>query len=1108
MGKVWHLCGAAIVGVLLTTSDAWAQNDINMATSAGTDQLLRGVSAGAMAGAWLDQGTMNSSDGRKDLIVGSPGSGSVAGRVHIIFGGPVNHGDRSLSTSDVTLTGLAGDRFGTATAAGNIMTTESSGAARELIVGAPNDNGGDGAIYLFRGFSAGDEDTTSDAMLKITGAAGEQLGTVLATADLNGDGYREIIALAPGSNKVYIFNGSSSIGTTPTRVIATSAASVVITNRAVRSLAAGDVNNDGFTDLILGVPGEDSSTGRIYVLFGRAGGYPSSMTLPAPAGITFVQFDGVAAGDLAGSAVAVGDIDNDGIRDVFIGAPGASPKARAQAGVVYVLWGGSGLTSKSLALADITFQGAVAGSQTGAQIVTGDINRDSPNDVVMLAPGANGGTGELDVYYGGKRNVRAGAIDLAAGVSRRMFASPSTGQISSAIIFEVTGEGARDIIAGVATADGGPGTNSGLLYFSLSPKIILATSSASLHSAQGSAASYNLVVSNPGVFTVTWSASSTSPWISVSPAATESTNGSPGIVTITARGSLAPGTYTATVMVHSTSLHLTMDLPFTVTFTVRACAMSGHTQGDFTGDGCADIAVYAPATGGWFVQDGPSTTWGGQPGDILVPADYNGDGVTDVAIYRSSTGTWYIQNVGVFSYGMPGDVPVPADYNGDGRADIAVFRPSNGTWLIKDVMTVQWGRAGDIPVPGDYNGDGRAEIVVFRRSTGYWYSYSGGATPFGQMGDIPVPADFNGDRRTDLAVFRPATGEWIVSGQFTYTWGRAGDVPAALDRNGDGKADLWVYRPSTNTWYIKTLVTDASEVESAFGSMGVSPAVRTARVAVATDGDMDGDAKAEIGVFRPSSGDWLTLRSTSDYASYSQTAWGLPGDAIVPKDYDGDGRADIAIFRPSNGQWWYRLSSTGNASYSTVDWGLNGDTAVPGDYMGTGYAQIAVYRPGSPSRWYIRGGYYIDFGMSGDVPAPADYDGDGRTDIAVFRPSTATWYVKFSSTEFTTYTTYTYGANGDKPVPADYDGDGKADLAVFRPSNGNWFISYSSTGYTSGVSAVLWGANGDTPVPADYTHSGKASIAVWRPSTGVFYVKDVFTITWGINGDVAILHKP
>ena len=1104
MERTTRIYGTALLTVLLTSSLAFAQNDINVAAPGGNDQLWRGEVANARAGAWFDVGALNTGDARRDLIIGSPGAGSVAGRVHILFGGPVSSGEHSLSTAHVTIVGNAGDRFGSATAAGNIKTTETSGSPRELVVGAPNDNSGAGAVYLFQGFAPGSY-TTGNAVLKITGNAGEQLGSALATADLNGDGYREILALAPGSNRVYVFDGSASIGSSPT--ISVGSASKIISGRALRSLAAGDISGDGRSDVIVGAPGENASTGEIYVLFGQAGGFPSSVNLPTPTGINYTRFDGVAPGDLAGTSLAIGHFDEDNIRDLFIGAPGASPLGRSQAGAVYIIWGRStGWVSTGLGGANTTFVGAAAGNRLGQLLSTGDINRDAPNDILMLAAGANGGQGELDVYYGGPRSVRSGVLDLANGIGRRMFASPSAGPITGAAIFEVTGEGAADVIIGVATGDGGPGTDSGIVYFSISPKLELATEAATLKAAQGSTTSYQLPVLNIGAFTVTWTASTNVPWLSVSPTSSESRNGAPGIVTVSANGQLAPGVHTGEVTVRSTTLHLEMFQTFTVTFVVRPCSQTGRTPGDFTGDGCADLTVFEPLSGRWFVQDGASDTWGFAT-DILVPADYDGDGRTDFAVYRPSTSTWYIRGMAPIVYGLAGDVPVPADYNGDRRADIAVYRPSSGSWFIRDGASFTWGRSGDVPTPGDYNGDGVVDVAVFRPSTGLWYFQTGGSVTLGRAGDIAVPADYNGDRVTDVAVFRPSTGQWFVNGQFTYTWGRAGDVPVPMDRNGDGRADLAVYRPSTNTWFIKNVVTDASEVESDFGIVGEVPVMQPKRIAANTIGDFDGDGRADISVFRPSTGDWYTLHSGTGNSSYTKLTWGLSGDVPVARDFDGDGKVDTAVFRPSQGRWFIKQSTTNNANYVTTDWGLSGDVAVPGDYLGAGVAQVAVYRPGATGRWYIQSGPFIDLGTTGDVPAPADFDGDGRLDIVIFRPSTGAWFVKTSSSEFATTVTYGFGTSGDTPVPADYDGDGKADLAVYRPSEGNWYIAGSAVNFSSYTVALWGGQAGDVLIPADYNNDRKADIAIWRPSIGRFYIRNLLTVDWGLNGDVPPLKR-
>ncbi len=266
-----------------------------------------------------------------------------------------------------------------------------------------------------------------------------------------------------------------------------------------------------------------------------------------------------------------------------------------------------------------------------------------------------------------------------------------------------------------------------------------------------------------------------------------------------------------------------------------------------------------------------------------------------------------------------------------------------------------------------------------------------------------------------------------------------------FDYDGDGRADVSVFRPSTNRWY-QILSGNNSVVEQTFGIAGdiISPA------------DYDGDGKTDIGIFRPSNGNWWYLSSLDGGQKNFQ--WGTNGDIPRPSDFDGDGKADFIIFRPAENNWYRFGSLTG---VSVVNFGLAGDKPVSGDFDGDGKSDVAIYRPNTGDWWYqssINGAQLATrWGISTDIPAPADYDGDGKTDFAVYRASTGAWYIINSSNG--SFTILSFGIAEDKPIPADYDGDGKADIAVFRPSTGVWYLMRSTAGFT----ALQFGISTDIP---------------------------------------------
>jgi hypothetical protein len=248
---------------------------------------------------------------------------------------------------------------------------------------------------------------------------------------------------------------------------------------------------------------------------------------------------------------------------------------------------------------------------------------------------------------------------------------------------------------------------------------------------------------------------------------------------------------------------------------------------------------------------------------------------------------------------------------------------------------------------------------IFRPSSSTFHYYIGGSYTFGNSSDIPVVSDYFNDERHN-GIFRPSNGTWYlcsVCGQFQ--WGINGDIPVySGDFDGDSRADIAIFRPSSGIWAIKNSESGTNTILQ-WGQNGDKP----------VSGDYDGDGKDDIAVWRPSDGIWYILNSSNN--QLTAIPFGTNGDIPVQEDYDGDGKFDISVYRPSNGVW-YRLNSSTNYGFFAVQWGISTDIPVPSDYNNDGKTDMAVYRDGN---WYILTSDNYTFiayywGLPTDIPLP------------------------------------------------------------------------------------------------------------------------------------------
>ena len=491
--------------------------------------ILNGIDTGDFSGISVSSAGDVNGDGYDDLIIGAnsadPNEDSQAGETYIVYGGASAPGtDGLLDLSDLDgsngfiLAGIdEGDRSGiSVSSAGDV----NGDGHDDLIIGAnradPNGRTSAGEIYVVYGGANAPgtggvldlSDLDGNGFILAGSARNDQSGRSVASAgDVNGDGYDDLIIGAdladPNGNNyagaTYVIYGSANAPGTDgvldlsdlngsNGFILTGIEAYDFSGVSVSS--AGDVNGDGYDDLVIGAnsadPNGNSNAGETYVVYGGANapgtGGVLDLSRLAMDGSGFI-LTGSARNDQSGRSVAsAGDVNGDGYDDLVIGANRADPNGDSDAGETYIVYGGSSApgTNGVLDLGALdgtngfTLTGIDEGDRSGFSVSSaGDINGDGYDDLIIGAYFAdpNGdNAGETYVVYGGASAPGTnGVLDLPALDGTNGFALTGTDagdqsgrSVSSA--GDVNGDGYDDLIIGAHMADPNEGMNAGEAY--------------------------------------------------------------------------------------------------------------------------------------------------------------------------------------------------------------------------------------------------------------------------------------------------------------------------------------------------------------------------------------------------------------------------------------------------------------------------------------------------------------------------------------------------------------------------------------------------------------------------------------------------------------------